>query len=105
VQRIIVSFFYFFFLSKILTAHSGLSQGPLSSTPMYRFIKPLVELGARGPREGAGAIVYAATSTALKINLDNGAYLLPVGKVSVASKAARDTTMAHDLWDWTEERV
>lgn len=88
-----------------MTAHSGLSQGPLSSTPMYRFIKPLVELGAPGPRKGASAIVYAATSTALKINRDNGDYLLPVGKVSVASKAARDTTMAHDLWDWTEERM
>jgi hypothetical protein len=72
---------------------------------MYRFIKPLVELGAPGPREGASNIIYAATSTALKINCDNGAYLLPVGKVSAASKAARDTIMAQNLWDWTVERV
>ncbi|KAJ5925572.1 retinol dehydrogenase [Penicillium verhagenii] len=87
------------------TVKTGLSHGPLSSTPMYRFIKPLVELGAPGPREGASAIVYAATSMSLQINRDNGAYLLPIGKISAASKAARDSAMAHDLWVWTEERV
>ncbi|KAJ6016408.1 retinol dehydrogenase [Penicillium herquei] len=87
------------------TVKTGLSQGPLSSTPMYRFIKPLVELGAPGPREGASSIIYAATSPSLKINRDNGAYLLPVGKTSLASKAARDPTMAHHLWKWSEERT
>lgn len=72
---------------------------------MYRFIKPLVEWGAPGPREGAKAIVYAATSLSLDLDRDNGAYLLPVGKVSMASKAARDPNMAHDLWDWTENKL
>ncbi|KAJ6013216.1 retinol dehydrogenase [Penicillium herquei] len=91
--------------SDINMKDGGLSQGPLSSTPMYRFIKPFVELGAPGPREGASSIVYAATSPSLKINRDNGAYLLPVGKVSLASKAARDPTMAHDLWKWSDERT
>ncbi|KAJ5710572.1 hypothetical protein N7488_004728 [Penicillium malachiteum] len=87
------------------TMKTGLSQGSLSSTPMYRFIKPLVELGALGPREGAISIVYAATSLSLKINRDNGADLLPVGKVSMASKAARDPTMEHDMWKWSDERT
>ncbi|KAJ5902143.1 Glucose/ribitol dehydrogenase [Penicillium taxi] len=87
------------------TVRTGLSQGPLSSTPMYRFIKPLVELGAPGPRKGAKAIVYAAISTSFNINRDNGAYILPVGKVSVASKAARDPSMAQDLWNWSERKI
>ncbi|KAJ5127076.1 Glucose/ribitol dehydrogenase [Penicillium atrosanguineum] len=87
------------------TVKTGLSQGPLSSTPLYRFIKPLVELGAPGPREGARSIIYAATSTSLTIERDNGAYILPIGKVAVASQAARDPKMAHDLWDWTERKT
>lgn len=89
----------------MLIVYRGLSQGPLSSTPMYRFIKPLVELGAPGPREGARAIIHAATSLSLDLHRDNGAYLLPDGKVSMASKAARDPNMAQDLWNWTEDKL
>lgn len=79
----------------------NLSAGPISSTPLYRLIKPLVELGAPGPRKGAANILFAAVSPSLKREADNGAYLLPVGKVSAPSKAGSDAKMAETLWDWT----
>jgi hypothetical protein len=31
----------------------NLSDGPRTSTPLYRLIQPLVELGAPGPEKGA----------------------------------------------------
>lgn len=83
----------------------NLSQGPLSSTPIYRFIKPLVELGAPGPRKGATNVLFAAVSTSLDIQSDNGAYLLPVGKVSEPNNAAKNPKMAFDLWEWTEKEL
>ncbi|CAI7620626.1 retinol dehydrogenase [Penicillium manginii] len=83
------------------TVKTNLSAGPISSTPLYRLIKPLVELGAPGPRKGAANILFAAVSPSLKREADNGAYLLPVGKVSAPSKAGSDAKMAENLWDWT----
>ncbi|KAL2816537.1 retinol dehydrogenase [Aspergillus granulosus] len=87
------------------TVKTNLSAGPISSTPLYRLIKPLVELGAPGPRKGAANILFAVGSTTLKLGSDNGAYLLPVGKVSAPSKAGSDPKMAEDLWSWTEKAL
>jgi hypothetical protein len=84
---------------------SNLTQGPLSSTPLYRLIKPLVELGAPGPRKGATNILFAAVSPSFDIDSNNGAYLLPVGKVSEPSNAAKDPQMAFDLWEWTKNEL
>lgn len=64
-----------------------------------------MEWGAPGPREGAKSIIYGAVSLSLKLSRDNGAYLLPIGKISVASKDARDPKMAQNLWDWTEKKL
>jgi hypothetical protein len=89
----------------LLTFARNLSTGPVSSTPLYRFIKPLVELCAPGPRKGAANILFAATSPSLKPELHNGAYLLPVGKISAASKAGSDLKMASELWEWTEKAL
>lgn len=83
----------------------NLSQGPLLSTPLYRFIKPIVELGAPGPRKGALNILYAAVSPSFDIESNNGAYLLPMGRVSEPSNAAKDAKMAFDLWKWTEKEL
>ncbi|KAJ5355053.1 retinol dehydrogenase [Penicillium cataractarum] len=83
------------------TVKTNLSTGPISSTPLYRLIKPLVELGAPGPRKGAANILFAAVSPRLRLEFDNGAYLLPIGKVSAPSKAGSDPQMVEDLWEWT----
>lgn len=84
-----------------VTIIRNLSAGPISSTPFYRLIKPLVELGAPGPRKGAANILFAAVSPKLRLECDNGAYLLPIGKVSAPSKVGSDPKMAEDLWEWT----
>ncbi|OOF94681.1 hypothetical protein ASPCADRAFT_208341 [Aspergillus carbonarius ITEM 5010] len=86
------------------TVKTNLSQGPLSSTPLYRFVKPLVELGAPGPRKGAANILFAAASKSLS-SLDNGSYFLPVGKKTKASRSGESLEMAHKLWEWTEEEM
>ncbi|KAK4862402.1 hypothetical protein LT330_002535 [Penicillium expansum] len=87
------------------TVKTNLSAGPISSTPLYRLIKPLVELGAPGPRKGAANILFAAVSPRLRLECDNGAYLLPIGKVSSPSKAGSDPKMAEDLWEWTTKAL
>ena len=84
-----------------VTIIRNLSAGPISSTPLYRLIKPLLELGAPGPRKGAANILFAAVSPKLRLECDNGAYLLPIGKVSAPSKVGSDPKMAEDLWEWT----
>nr|AOS89741.1 putative short chain dehydrogenase/reductase [Aspergillus welwitschiae] len=83
------------------TVKTGLAAGPISSTPLYRLIKPLVELGAPGPRKGAASIIFAAVSPQLKLECHNGAYLLPIGRLSAPSKAGSDAKMAEELWEWT----
>jgi NAD(P)-dependent dehydrogenase (short-subunit alcohol dehydrogenase family) len=88
-----------------LTVLRNLCGGPISSTPLYRLIKPLVELGAPGPRKGAANILFAAVSPRLRLECDNGAYLLPIGKVSAPSKAGSDPKMAKDLWEWTTKAL
>ncbi|CEJ62868.1 Putative Retinol dehydrogenase [Penicillium brasilianum] len=87
------------------TVKTNLSAGPISSTPLYRLIKPLVELGAPGPRKGAANIIFACVSPKLRLENDNGAYLLPVGKLSACSKAGSDPKMAENLWEWTMEAL
>ena len=82
---------------------TGLSAGPRGSTAWYRFVQPLVELGAPGPDEGCANIVFCALSNEIGLD-DNGAYFLPVGKKSTASKLAEDPGLAEELWGWSEER-
>lgn len=83
----------------------NLSAGPISSTPIYKFIKPFVELGAPGPRKGAANILFAAVSPTLKLDSANGSYMLPVGKIVSPSKAGSDQKMADELWRWTERAL
>ena len=83
----------------------NLSAGPISSTPIYRFIKPLVELGAPGPRKGAANILFAAVSPTIKLDSANGSYVLPVGKIASPSKAGSDQKVADKLWEWTEREL
>jgi NAD(P)-dependent dehydrogenase (short-subunit alcohol dehydrogenase family) len=86
------------------TAKTGLSGGPRGSTSWYKFIQPLVELGAPGPVEGCLGIVFCATSEEIGIR-DNGSYFLPVGKKTNASKLGEDQALAEELWNWSEARL
>lgn len=83
------------------TVKTGLSAGPRGSTPLYRFIQPLVELGAPGPEKGSWNSLWCAASKELG-EVDNGAYFLPVGKKTRASVHGEDEFMARKLWEWSE---
>jgi NAD(P)-dependent dehydrogenase (short-subunit alcohol dehydrogenase family) len=83
------------------TVKTGLSAGPRGSTPLYRFIQPLVELGAPGPEKGSWNSLWCAASKELA-GVDNGAYFLPVGKKIRASVHGEDGFMARKLWEWSE---
>lgn len=84
--------------------YRNLSQGPRNSTPLYRLIQPLVELGAPGPEKGAWTILWCAASSTLKPE-DNGSYFVPIGKKTQASKSGEDKTLAAKLWEWTEKEL
>jgi NAD(P)-dependent dehydrogenase (short-subunit alcohol dehydrogenase family) len=86
------------------TVKTGLSAGPRGSTAWYKFIQPLVELGAPGPEEGCASIVFCAVSDKIELS-DNGSYFLPVGKKGKASKLAEDPGLAEELWVWSEGRL
>jgi NAD(P)-dependent dehydrogenase (short-subunit alcohol dehydrogenase family) len=84
------------------TVKTGLSAGPRGSTPLYKFIQPLVELGAPGPEKGSWNSLWCAASPELKES-DNGSYFLPVGKKTRASVHGEDAFMSRKLWEWSEE--
>ncbi|PVH77264.1 retinol dehydrogenase [Cadophora sp. DSE1049] len=87
------------------TVRTGLSKGPRGSTWWYRFIQPLVELGAPGPETGCWGIVWCAASSEIgemRGEDVNGGYFEGVGKLSTASKAGEDGEMARKLWAWSE---
>ena len=84
------------------TVKTGLSAGPRGSTPLYKFIQPLVELGAPGPEKGSWNSLWCAASPQLKES-DNGSYFLPVGKKTRASMHGEDALMARQLWEWSGE--
>lgn len=86
------------------TSNRNLSERPRTSTPLYRLIQPLVELGAPGPEKGAWPLLWCAASPDLKAE-DNGSYYLPIGKKVHASKNAEDTILAATLWEWTEKEL
>ncbi|KIN00141.1 hypothetical protein OIDMADRAFT_29274 [Oidiodendron maius Zn] len=86
------------------TVKTNLSQGPRNSTPLYRLIQPLVELGAPGPERGAWPLLWCAASSTLTVE-DNGSYFLPIGKKTPASKSGEDKVLAGRLWDWTEKEL
>jgi NAD(P)-dependent dehydrogenase (short-subunit alcohol dehydrogenase family) len=86
------------------TVKTGLSAGPRGSTSWYRFIQPLVELGAPGPEEGCAGILFCASTDEIGMG-DNGAYFLPVGKKTKASKFGEDPELAEQLWNWSERRL
>lgn len=83
---------------------SNLSQGPRNSTPLYRLIQPLVELGAPGPGKGAWNILWCAAASSLKPE-DNGSYFMPIGKKTTASKNGEDEALAAKLWEWSEKSL
>ena len=83
------------------TVKTGLSAGPRGSTPLYKLIQPLVELGAPGPEKGCWNTLFCAAGPELKGD-DNGAYFLPVGKKTRASVHGEDAFMARKLWEWSE---
>jgi hypothetical protein len=84
------------------TVKTGLSAGPRGSTPLYKFIQPLVELGAPGPEKGCWNSLWCAASRELGED-GNGGYFLPVGKKTRASVHGEDAFMARSLWEWSEE--
>jgi hypothetical protein len=88
----------------LISANRHLSQGPRNSTPLYRLIQPLVELGAPGPERGAWALLWCAASSSLTAE-DNGSYFLPIGKKTRTSKSGEDKALAGRLWDWTEKEL
>ena len=84
------------------TVKTGLSAGPRGSTPLYKLVQPLVELGAPGPEKRSWNSLWCAASPELKEE-NNGGYFLPVGKKSRASVHGEDGFMARRLWEWSEE--
>jgi NAD(P)-dependent dehydrogenase (short-subunit alcohol dehydrogenase family) len=86
------------------TVKTGLSAGLRGSTPLYKFIQPLVELGAPGPEKGSWNSLWCAASLELKES-DNGGYFLPVEKKTRASVHGEDGFMAKRLWEWSEESL
>ena len=84
------------------TVKTGLSAGPRKSTPLYKLIQPLVELGAPGPEKGSWNSLWCAASLEVKEG-DNGCYFFPVGKKTTASVHGEDAFMARRLWEWSEE--
>ncbi|PYH88311.1 retinol dehydrogenase [Aspergillus ellipticus CBS 707.79] len=86
-------------------AKTNLSKGPVSSTLLYRFLRPFVEFGAPGPRKGAVNILFVATSASLTCLADSGGYFIPVGRKVKASKCGEDSKMAHRLWEWTQGEI
>jgi NAD(P)-dependent dehydrogenase (short-subunit alcohol dehydrogenase family) len=54
------------------------------------------------PTDGAYNQLWAATAP--RDQVVNGAYYLPVGKISGGTKYARDEELADRLWDWTEQQ-
>lgn len=84
----------------LITKYRNLSEGPRNSTPLYRLIQPLVELGAPGPEKGAWTILWCAASSSLKLE-DNGCYFMPIGKKTPASNNGEDRALAAKLWEWT----
>ncbi|KAE9374284.1 NAD(P)-binding protein [Stipitochalara longipes BDJ] len=86
------------------TVKTGLSAGPRGSTAWYRFVQPLVELGAPGPEQGCASIVFCAVSDKIAMG-DNGGYFLPVGKKAKASKLGEDPGLAEELWGWSERKL
>jgi hypothetical protein len=83
---------------------TGLSAGPRGSSSWYKFVQPLVELGAPGPEQGSANIVWCATSPDLTMK-DNGFYFLPIGKKTKASKFGEDAKLAEELWEWSEKKL
>jgi hypothetical protein len=63
-----------------------------------------VELGAPGPEEGCASILFCASTDEIGMG-DNGAYFLPVGKKTKASKFGEDPELAEKLWNWSERRL
>ncbi|KAH7409671.1 retinol dehydrogenase [Cadophora sp. MPI-SDFR-AT-0126] len=91
------------------TVKTGLANGPKGSSWWYKFVQPLVELGAPGPERGCWGVVWCAASRELGEMVEegggvNGGYFLPVGKLTKASKCGDDREMARKLWEWSEER-
>lgn len=89
------------------TVKTGLSQGPRGSSWWYRYIQPLVELGAPGPEEGAWGVLWCAGSQELGDlgAKGNGGYFEKVGRVSKANKWVEDGDLPKRLWSWTEEKL
>jgi NAD(P)-dependent dehydrogenase (short-subunit alcohol dehydrogenase family) len=54
------------------------------------------------PTDGAYNQLWAATAP--RDQVVNGAYYLPVGKISGGTKCARDEELADKLWNWTEQQ-
>lgn len=87
------------------SAGRGLSAGPLASTPFYRLILPLIELGAPGPEKGCWNTLWCATSPELGLSEKdgNGGFFVPVGKKGKGSVWEDDEEMCRKLWEWSEQ--
>ncbi|KAL5315027.1 hypothetical protein ACEPPN_017678 [Leptodophora sp. 'Broadleaf-Isolate-01'] len=69
--------------------------------------RPVMKLLAKSPLQGAIAPLFAATSPEVRGNAEKykGSYLLPGGKLSLASETGRNEKLAKELWDLSEKTV
>ncbi|KII91866.1 hypothetical protein PLICRDRAFT_696844 [Plicaturopsis crispa FD-325 SS-3] len=78
------------------------SAGRLPFSSFFEAIFPYV--GIVSPHEGAYTSIIAAASPDVRAKPDvyKGAYLLPIGRVSEPTAAARNDELAQELWEGTE---
>lgn len=71
------------------------------------FLKPLGYLVGKSPLQGATTALFAATAPEVRAEVGKyqGSYLLPYGKLAVASEAGRSEVAATELWETTERVI
>ncbi|KAF7977327.1 hypothetical protein HWV62_4103 [Athelia sp. TMB] len=97
----------------IVTAiHPGMvmSEGAdvlLRTLPLGALIVKILPLFTTPLERGGDPSVFAAAAPAVRARADEfrGAYLLPVGKIALPSKDARDERLAGELWATSEKQL
>lgn len=82
-------------------AYAGAAKFPW---PLSVLVRVIMRMTFRTPENAAETVLIAAAKPDLKKEKKkfNGSYLVPVGKLSEASKTGRDEGAAKDLWSLTE---
>jgi NAD(P)-dependent dehydrogenase (short-subunit alcohol dehydrogenase family) len=86
------------------TVKTGLAMGPRGSSLWYKYLQPLVEMGAPGPERGCWGVLWCAASEELRFQ-ENGGYFEGVGRVGKTKGSADNHDMARRLWEWSDEAV